>query len=1323
MSYKPISIDELDNFRDLKKLASIELGIPENQIIVKRETQNSLKGIEFLTLGEYILRERGENKDDSLIIGDLLDRGYRVEDILFSWLTVIQELNPDEPLDDLIEKIDFLETANTLLKARESKEFNDAEDVINNYERWNDENAKAVKWEEVEFAKTREINQGLRKVTDNFLLSPGFLVESIVTANPVLPANFNPLDATPIFNNMKASKAVPYIEYVKDDKTFYRIWSGDKTEEDEFNIKYLDNPTSLPNFIYMKVWTGPLTSPISKAPQTSFVWATYDIINNTLNLEAPGNVDKNELNRRIQEALALPFQIRGSSKIKVEYYFYDVPNLERSVFLDFVGRDDVGSDYMYFNEADKPWPLRTRFEIYFNKKHNSADKNFKNRFALNQGVMTPFLDPQIIDENGDIQKLKVVPKTSTKKKLSSNEIREGTYFYKITMVSSSISEADRYMTILNKLLKYYFTKQSAVSGYYLAILGKPPAVKTDQKKASANILKQRKRGVTRAGSKIAALQNLEPEMFKAPYSRSCQEDEKKGLHRQPAPVPIEEVNFTDPSNPTVGTWTKDSSVAVIGFPKDNPTIYLRCPDKRTSNPGVLVNKNVKNDFPYLPCCFEKDQINNPKSKFSEYYLGMGKQSAKISKSGGQVTTMKFVNLNKTGKLPAIVNDVLLRSPVSKENSEYIRYGTLQSPNSILHSIIQAIGMQDGKNATYREYAPLRLNRSVDEKTPYLEKLRQFIFENTEHGLMKQELYDWTDADIVEATRNADRFLDPALFYRALEETFQINIWVFTQNIGEDAKLELPRHRQFHTRRYRPERPSIIIFKNVGAESDSDKYPQCELIVDSGKNKNIENINVKGKFIFGAEMTNYLFSLFEQSHTQLMYFKGNNSIKGLLNLYNSLDWDFGIVAHQYIDDYGKMRGIRFTPGSGRKEAVNIFLPPSQPLNEIAYMTDQITQFPNCGLSQTLSLFGNDFSSITYNEDRSKVTGVWYPLFGLENMIYVPIAELSVKNQVVKNNIQGKPEGPANPLYSEKTSFAIRYKNLQKKVTIFLQTVIWVYQLFAAKNGYISDDLSVKREGVEEFAKRFMIVGNSNTNAPQSFRDTENIYNFDKVPEDWWPEVSNPKIAIKRLLSADTGMIIDDRIYCYNKWFANKILYNLERFLKGKVADLPLTSIVNVLNGQHDFSKGVDELIIVGRENFKTWMEYKKQQLGQNYIIREKLDVKEIYDNLNPIFFFNKKTQKRYIIQKVKYQNLESAISTVREWEEAQVNDPTIKTIAEEVDLAEIPHIVYGISGSDGQLYIEENNSGGQTNYAEVIEYAREESSEGIRGLYAAMLPLP
>ena len=150
--------------------------------------------------------------------------------------------------------------------------------------------------------------------------------------------------------------------------------------------------------------------------------------------------------------------------------------------------------------------------------------------------------------------------------------------------------------------------------------------------------------------------------------------------------------------------------------------------------------------------------------------------------------------------------------------------------------------------------PNYLAQPTDEmKETYVTRIRQHMLATIRPSLLKQELYDHTDEEIINLFRDNAKFLDPALFYRAVEETFNINIYVFAPPppSGDETELgamDVPRFKIFHSRPLRLHRPTVVIMKTWGSESDALDYPQCELIVDYDKD------NFQIMKLFGPEMT-------------------------------------------------------------------------------------------------------------------------------------------------------------------------------------------------------------------------------------------------------------------------------------------------------------------------------------------------------------------------------------------------------------------------------------------------------------------------------------
>src|SRR5207253_2607491 len=238
------------------------------------------------------------------------------------------------------------------------------------------------------------------------------------------------------------------------------------------------------------------------------------------------------------------------------------------------------------------------------------------------------------------------------------------------------------------------------------------------------------------------------------------------------------------------------------------------------------------------CCFKKDQMApQASSLYNEYYRGILKKSRVIAKTGHKIRTDKVLDVGRIGFIPKILQDLISR--YSTQATDVVRFGSVRSPNSLIHCALIAVSNTD--------YAQLTEDAAREE---FAERIRQYIVTVIQPSLLRQELYDLSDGEIMTRLRDRSVFLDPSLYYRAVEVTFGLNIYTFNSNKspdGTEGSLEIPRARLFHTRPLRAERPTMLIFKHMGSESDALAYPQCELIVDyDAENETMTKI-------FGSDM--------------------------------------------------------------------------------------------------------------------------------------------------------------------------------------------------------------------------------------------------------------------------------------------------------------------------------------------------------------------------------------------------------------------------------------------------------------------------------------
>ena len=274
-----------------------------------------------------------------------------------------------------------------------------------------------------------------------------------------------------------------------------------------------------------------------------------------------------------------------------------------------------------------------------------------------------------------------------------------------------------------------------------------------------------------------------------------------------------------------------------------------------------------------------------------------------------------------------------------------------SPGSLIHCV--AFAVQD----------PEYMNRDEKEKEEYVTIRRRQIAEMVDPLTYKQELYDMDTKEITRRVGDPEVFLDPYLYYRGVEELFQVNIFVFNPNEPlqpitgiqtfntPGPIVEVPRCKLSHIRIPRLDRRSIIILKHWGAETDALRYPHCELIVSLGRvatqgavrpeEEEEENkvgpvvaveragggygaapvVTTKGTPVFERRMTELLYNVLNASfHAYVWSFpylpiterrdRTSDELQTRSDPYSRVDWaavfaDFRIVGQQ-VDGYGKLR---------------------------------------------------------------------------------------------------------------------------------------------------------------------------------------------------------------------------------------------------------------------------------------------------------------------------------------------------------------------------------------------------------------------------------
>lgn len=849
---------------------------------------------------------------------------------------------------------------------------------------------------------------------------------------------------------------------------------------------------------------------------------------------------------------------------------------------------------------------------------------------------------------------------------------------------------DQFIKIFSRLASIYKTYEDSVSDLFSDVI---PELKTFKKTEVVSEL---------IDEKVKNLRNAAPDVFlkgTVGYSRLCSCD------HQPIIVSDED-EAKDWKNKTFidKKENEEKYRQIANFPpkKEESLFRFTCPTDERPYPYLVENNTEENSekYPYVPCCGKEDKID----EFFNIYYKESTEKAKSYKSY-EINTIKVLDYKRTGKVPVQVQN-LLSSYTTDEKYEFNRIGSVRSVNSLIHCIM--IALQDiNDDATY--YRNLNTNSEREEFCKTIRKKMITYFPDL--NVYKQELYDISNEDIKLKLQDENEFLDPALYYRGLEELYNINIFVFTPEIdgNKEPSIEIPRHKFTHIRPDRPARDSIIIFKHSGGESEDLKYPQCELIFNSGKLKESlvekeEETDKKGRgrpkkqekqleaqaaydkseYFFGGNMTNILYTSLERfSKSYVFSFKteqdSSSKVQIRLNPYSSILYSDILrnpikIISQYIDGYGKTRIVNIKLAQYK---ISLFIPPTQPFNVAT--TTEIYKVPTTEIVTTI--FGEP--------KKTTKDGLWYSIIDYTYGLFVPCvtgasASIPEVPMLLKNIIE-KPKDEIN-----------NYRNIKKYYNLFENLLIWGLR----SNGILNlKDLS-------KLNKYVKIVDNIDYSVGPSILDRrlpEN-QNFSYL-SNWWSNYFTKDNKVKMT------SVLYDKIY--------KMLKRYYTLTDG-LSLPPAKYLENVYEYEEDFTKYFNSRLIIGSDHLEMWRKQRKSNISSESIIYKDLTKKSLLTQEEPFLYMMESMtgeSKIYLIQNIKTGSKLRASVICNNWIEKKynlgyiVNDEEVEKIEDE----KFETAIYVINPSYKIVYAAQENI--STNTTEYIQLLYDTD-----GYYHAMLPL-
>jgi hypothetical protein len=998
-----------------------------------------------------------------------------------------------------------------------------------------------------------------------------------------------------IFDNFVVDSNMPFVHYNDTDMTqikqinkYYKIFKNKTTDLERLSTIASDKnrKNTIYSYIPFNVFLEE-SKDDEQAFQTNYIISSFQLDQNLFSFKIPffGIEYTYIIDLCLQNS---PFEIEDTIEMSISGSFklYNV-EINEITFMDMLLNDDILNTYFYSEESATSWVEKKRLTIHMKsledeylEEENEEIVNYKSSLTAIISQSTT-LKPEIVDmfdfENiGETKRVK---------------IDSGVSYIEVSVTKAENNDTmNHFFFIFNKIIQYYLYTRENVEKQYLTIF---PDLNFEVKKPKAKMAKKIKNRKS-VQSKNELLRISAPEVFVANYARRCQRK------RQPQIIESKEVK----------SWTSQKFIykdqtrkrEVLSYPPTDPKFYFGCPDENFPFVGVRKNTNLSNkaSHPYIPCCFERPQMDqNSNSYYNEYYMGIPyvPKTNLTSKAKHKMITKKIIPEGSYGYVNRTLESIF--APYLSENENLLRYGVIRSVNSLLHCILVAID-----DLNYYSY-----NTSMD-KEMFVRDVRYEIFQNIEWSLGKQEMYDYDEDEIIEMFQSTDTFLDPYIFFRYFEEYFNVNIFTFIYTKNDRGEtiisLEIPRFKLFHARPIDFNRKTILILKHFGSSADDLEYPQCELLIFA--NENVPEKNVK---TFNKDITSLLFSIMYQNNTIKIWGFNKYDLLSYISDYPYIDLgDFKLRKAQIIDTYGKLIGLFLDT----KPELIIMIPPTRPQN---LPIGEIKELPT--IDQVISNLG-DPNSYSRNPKTDKIEGLWYNFMSQKNVYYLPIVE-------TRKYINDIKEGPHNFHFVKTNSIVKQIHEKRIKVDLLLNYTLRMFKLSKlTMSEFISYFLKLSSKKIKDDIYEIKSLRNlSDYNTLETFMT-----------------------AVSTIIS---NFVINNKLYFYSDEFYSNMIYFLRLYEQSTQTNFKTweNSLTGYYKYEESFTKRPFVTLIISEDKFNKWIFATIESTKNKYVHKSLNDVKFI---INPIVYYDINYDMYFIVQPSL--NLSQAINISDYWNFEKIN---------------------------------------------------------------------
>jgi len=614
------------------------------------------------------------------------------------------------------------------------------------------------------------------------------------------------------------------------------------------------------------------------------------------------------------------------------------------------------------------------------------------------------------------------------------------------------------------------------------------------------------RDVSFEEDKDLRLKDIYPQMFVSGYGRFCQQQPK--------------VIYDEDEIEKMKKEKKD----LFFFPKtkkEGPQSYYSCShNNKYSFVGLSKNTLSNSDqYPYLPCCFAKDQ--NVKNKLRFIY----ESDFTIEKEEGVkkevIKSKKVLKEEQYGILPNNLLNVfnLVDEEVITGKNRFLRMGVPQGINSVLSALLLSL-----------EESPTTIN---------IDKYRKKIIDYSNYNFSSQR---GLQPEFVRNIINNNENIDPIQFIDILENIFNVNIILFCVDRkqfrdGTICSSKFKRNFILNTSRNIYDK-TVFLYRTMGGELDGLKYPHCELIVQEKEMDELEKIDgdIYKNFDPNSEIVKQIYAIYLSTiNINYKTIKFKNRLLG-----------------QIEDGYGKIRTLIF---DWEKKPFNILVSPSPNFNKEQFnIVKREIYIPDYNISavdidsalrflKSEGINEKDISKIT--ETNENVIALYCKKESLT--IYIPVkskpenylSESStlplMKRFDVKRNEYPYPNNLSFSLLKQYNSYK-RLSNFITSYCLYLFSHLYNDELRVLRFISTTDTFDQKiRELVNNFEEN-IIIEESEYNVNRNL----NLQNNSIVKDEEYLLVENEKIKKKLLyiVYINIKYNIDDMIeYRYKKYVSD------------------------------------------------------------------------------------------------------------------------------------------------------------------------------------------